>query len=140
MLSPTAQSVDPWDNERQLVEEVADGLGGFRQVVHDQYANTNAFSYTTIATLETFFLAPVEDGLRNAARGNFTGVMVAVAGRGVAGRTFARACGLCRCFAAGTLVLTDDGLRAIETIEVGDVVASRNETTGELTWQPVQEV
>jgi hypothetical protein len=47
---------------------------------------------------------------------------------------------MCRCFAAGTLVLTDDGLRAIETIEVGDVVASRNEATGELTWQPVQEV
>jgi RHS repeat-associated protein len=137
--SPTAPVADKWANESQLLEDIADGVVVYREGVRGRYENTNAFSYTVVATVEGFFLAPVEDILRNAAKGDFTGAFVAVTARG-AGRTFSQACLVCRCFAAGTLILTEDGLRAIETIEVGDVVASRNEATGELTWQPVQEV
>lgn len=41
------------------------------------------------------------------------------------------------CFVAGTLVGTEDGLRAIENIEVGDLVWARDEKTGEEALKPV---
>jgi RHS repeat-associated protein len=40
-------------------------------------------------------------------------------------------------FAAGTLVLTPDGLVAIETLEVGDLVIAKNEDTGEVAPRAV---
>ena len=40
-------------------------------------------------------------------------------------------------FAAGTLVMTRDGLKPIEELGTGDVVLSRNEITGEQTWKTV---
>lgn len=43
----------------------------------------------------------------------------------------------CRCFTAGTLVQTADGLRPIETIKLGDRVLSRDETTGETAYKEV---
>ena len=44
------------------------------------------------------------------------------------------------CFEAGTLVQTARGLRPIEHIEVGDLVLSRDEVTGETAYKPVVEV
>ncbi len=41
------------------------------------------------------------------------------------------------CFVAGTLVETEDGLRPIEEIEVGDLVWSRDDETGEEGWKAV---
>ena len=41
------------------------------------------------------------------------------------------------CFIAGTLVTTADGLRPIEEIEVGDLVLSEDETTGEVAYKCV---
>jgi hypothetical protein len=41
------------------------------------------------------------------------------------------------CFAAGTLVSTLDGPRAIESIQVGDRVLAQDTTTGSLAFQPV---
>ncbi len=41
------------------------------------------------------------------------------------------------CFAAGTLVVTIDGPRAIESIQVGDRVLSQDPTTGLLSFRPV---
>ena len=41
------------------------------------------------------------------------------------------------CFLAGTVVETQDGLRAIETVEVGQWVAGRNEASGKTTWRRV---
>ncbi len=41
------------------------------------------------------------------------------------------------CFTAGTLIHTKDGLKPIETIKIGDLVASRNDATGETAWKPV---
>jgi len=41
------------------------------------------------------------------------------------------------CFAAGTLVSTLDGPRAIESIHVGDRVLAQDTTTGSLAFQPV---
>jgi len=41
------------------------------------------------------------------------------------------------CFAAGTLVETEFGLRPIEQIKVGDLVLSRNESTGDTQLKPV---
>jgi hypothetical protein len=44
----------------------------------------------------------------------------------------------CRCcFAGGTLVVTQSGLRPIEDIAEGELVASRDEETGEIAWKPV---
>jgi Pretoxin HINT domain len=43
----------------------------------------------------------------------------------------------CNCFAAGTLVWTETGLRAIETLKVGDQVLSWSEDTGEVALKPV---
>jgi hypothetical protein len=41
------------------------------------------------------------------------------------------------CFVAGTLVETSEGLRPIEEIEVGDLVLSRDEATGETAYKSV---
>ncbi len=41
------------------------------------------------------------------------------------------------CFVAGTLVATKLGGQAIETLEVGDIVLSRNETTGLVRARPI---
>ncbi|MBX6313138.1 MAG: Hint domain-containing protein, partial [Isosphaeraceae bacterium] len=41
------------------------------------------------------------------------------------------------CFAAGTPVRARDGLRAIETLRVGDQVLTQDTTTGALSFQPV---
>jgi hypothetical protein len=41
------------------------------------------------------------------------------------------------CFAVGTSVHTIEGLRSIESIQVGDRVLSQNTTTGALSFQPV---
>jgi tetratricopeptide (TPR) repeat protein len=41
------------------------------------------------------------------------------------------------CFAAGTLVQTIDGPRAIDSIQIGDRVLSENTSTGLLVFQPV---
>jgi hypothetical protein len=44
------------------------------------------------------------------------------------------------CFVEGTPVHTKDGLKSIEEIEVGDLVASKNDETGEIDWKPVVEL
>ncbi len=41
------------------------------------------------------------------------------------------------CFAAGTMVHAIDGLRPIESLQVGDLVLSQNTTSGALSFQPV---
>ncbi len=41
------------------------------------------------------------------------------------------------CFVAGTLVHTSEGLQPIEEIEIGDMVLSRDEATGEVSLQEV---
>ncbi len=43
----------------------------------------------------------------------------------------------CRCFIAGTLVLTATGYKAIEDIQVGDLVLAYDEETGEQAFKPV---
>jgi RHS repeat-associated protein len=40
-----------------------------------------------------------------------------------------------RCFAAGTLIKTNRGFRPIETIEIGDLVWSRDDQTGSEEWK-----
>jgi RHS repeat-associated protein len=41
------------------------------------------------------------------------------------------------CFVAGTPVLTPDGVKPIEQVQVGELVAARDETTGLTSWRPV---
>jgi len=41
------------------------------------------------------------------------------------------------CFTAGTLVSTPSGLKAIETLKVGDLVISRSDTTGQTAAKPI---
>ena len=42
-----------------------------------------------------------------------------------------------QCFVAGTLVSTADGLKPIETIQVGDLVYAKDEHTGDVALKPV---
>jgi len=46
-------------------------------------------------------------------------------------------CNLGQCFVAGTQVLTDQGLKNIEDIKVGDFVLSKDPTTGKTDYKPV---
>ncbi len=46
----------------------------------------------------------------------------------------------CGCFAAGTLVLTPDGQKPIETLRVGDLLAAKDETTGDIDWKPITQL
>ncbi|WP_051311232.1 RHS repeat-associated core domain-containing protein [Zooshikella ganghwensis] len=43
----------------------------------------------------------------------------------------------CGCFAAGTLVKTKEGLKPIEEVKLGDLLAAKDEETGEIAWKPV---
>lgn len=43
----------------------------------------------------------------------------------------------CNCFTAGTEVLTDEGEKDIEDIEVGDMVLAKDEETGEVAYKEV---
>ena len=45
-----------------------------------------------------------------------------------------------KCFAAGTLVHTDNGLKPIETIVPGDMVKSMDTVTGEIAYKAVTEI
>lgn len=54
-----------------------------------------------------------------------------------AGEAAAAAANKAGCFIAGTLIHTQHGLVAIETIKVGDKVLSRDEKTGEQVYKPV---
>ena len=51
-----------------------------------------------------------------------------------------KTCGVKKCFAAGTLVHTDDGLKPIEQIIPGDMVKSMDTVTGEIAYKPVTEI
>lgn len=44
----------------------------------------------------------------------------------------------CNCFVAGTEVLTDEGEKPIEEIEVGDKVLSKDDETGEIAYKEVE--
>lgn len=46
----------------------------------------------------------------------------------------------CGCFAAGTLLLTPDGQQPIETLRVGDLLAAKDETTGDIDWKPITQL
>lgn len=46
----------------------------------------------------------------------------------------------CGCFAPGTLVLTEDGLRPIETIQMGDRVAAMSEFTHDISWKAIENI
>lgn len=48
-----------------------------------------------------------------------------------------RLVGACGCLEAGTLIATPDGLRAIETLKVGDLVISYNQVTREKAAKPI---
>jgi len=43
----------------------------------------------------------------------------------------------CKCFVVGTPIQTPHGTKPIEKIAVGDLVAARDEKTGETVWKPV---
>ena len=45
-----------------------------------------------------------------------------------------------RCFIAGTLVLTEEGYKKIEDIQVGDMVLAYDEETGEQCYKPVKQL
>ncbi|WP_289354933.1 polymorphic toxin-type HINT domain-containing protein [Paenibacillus sp. S-12] len=44
----------------------------------------------------------------------------------------------CNCFTAGTKVLTDDGEKPIEEIEIGDIVLAKDDKTGEIAYKEVE--
>ena len=56
------------------------------------------------------------------------------------GRIGSAALRACSCFEAGTEVWTEDGLKAIEDIQVGDRLLSRDDETGETAYRPVVEL
>jgi hypothetical protein len=59
------------------------------------------------------------------------------AARGAAG-LFARAGrATCNCFVEGTEVQTPNGFRAIDQLQVGDLVLARDENTGETAYKPI---
>ena len=53
------------------------------------------------------------------------------------GVAISNAVGAFQCFKEGTLVATEDGLKPIENIEVGDKVLAYDEATGEKAYKPV---
>lgn len=66
-----------------------------------------------------------------------TGFRYGTGGRYPAGSGYSGGVTIRCCLPRGTLVWTNTGQRAIETIEIGDLVLSQNTGTGELAYQPV---
>lgn len=46
----------------------------------------------------------------------------------------------CRCFVAGTLVVTSAGAQQIETLQIGDTVLARDELTGDTAYKPITDI
>ena len=42
-----------------------------------------------------------------------------------------------QCFVAGTLIHTQQGLKPIETLKVGELVLTKNDSSGHQTWKPI---
>ncbi len=64
---------------------------------------------------------------------------VVMAERAAVAAAIPKACpaGWCQCFVAGTPVVTEAGLRPIESIKPGDLVLSKDPSTGKLAYKPV---
>ena len=77
---------------------------------------------------------PGATGLGVAAKGAVTAAKAADKAGGAA--KVAKTC----CFVAGTLVETEDGLRPIEDVEIGDLVLARNPETGETALKSVTDL
>jgi RHS repeat-associated protein len=67
-------------------------------------------------------------------------IVTATRSEGWFSRLISRVFGRTSCFAAGTLVQTDHGLRPIETIKPGDMVLSRDEKSGRTAYKRVMAV
>jgi RHS repeat-associated protein len=71
-------------------------------------------------------------------------ILALIPGVGLPSRILGRAgsTGLrrCQCFEAGTEVWTENGLRDIEDLEVGDHVLARDDRTGETAYRPIVEL
>ena len=74
------------------------------------------------------------NAIRSAALNAITGAGVGAILRGVKG--IPKTCAI-RCFAAGTLVHTKNGLIPIEQVKIGDKVKSMNPETGEISYKAV---
>ncbi|MBW7453040.1 polymorphic toxin-type HINT domain-containing protein [Paenibacillus sepulcri] len=70
-----------------------------------------------------------------------SGVGAAKAGAATTSKVLSKAgkvVAACNCFTAGTKVLTDEGEKPIEQIEVGDKVLAKDDKTGEMAYKEVE--
>ena len=95
-------------------------------------------AYDTASTI----LDPCTSGWEKALAGGLfvAGALLPGGGYSAADDIAESAVRACCCFQEGTLVSTAQGLKPIERISKGELLASQNEHTGELGWQPVTEL
>lgn len=103
-----------------------------------------------VEIVDQMVVQPEKEAVQNMNDGNYLGAMIAAAtilpqGRSLKllekskdsekkiEKTLDKVC----CFVAGTLVETSDGEKPIESIELGQLVASKNTDTGEKAYKPV---
>ncbi|THF72291.1 Hint domain-containing protein, partial [Cohnella fermenti] len=122
-----------------FMDEIAQAqTGGMKDVAEAFYSMQTLFYYQYVAQTyqnEVFntILAQMEASLGAIAGFSYSRGKVTVTPRSSAKGSLAQ----CSCFVAGTKVMTDEGEKNIEDIEVGDKVLSKDETTGEVAYKEV---
>jgi uncharacterized protein YkvS len=126
ILKPT------YSNAQIFADDTIQGIREFQGDIDRQWEDTNVISYVVVHTLSRYYLDNAIDTIGEIRDGNpVTLVPIALL-------SFGRFKVLTRfCFAAGTLILTDQGLMPIESIKIGDTVAARDDETGETQYRKV---
>jgi RHS repeat-associated protein len=129
---------DPLNNtdpSGRIIDTVLDVAFIVADVADMAQNGVNAENSASLAGNVAGALIPGATGLGFAARG-----IVRTADAAQAANRATDAARATCCFVAGTLVETNEGLRPIEDVEVGDLVLSRDEVTGETAYKPVTEL
>lgn len=124
--SPNSIQSSDFDNDGEEIKVNGIVVGTF---IFDARGDTVTDDETSILIMESLF--------------GVGGLVKSLAKAGI--KTFSRATSNriareldCDCFTAGTKVMTDKGEKSIEEIEIGDLVLSKDESTGEVAYKTVE--
>ncbi|MED1919775.1 polymorphic toxin-type HINT domain-containing protein, partial [Bacillus thuringiensis] len=122
--APGKKKIDPWVNGLML---------GYPEQVQ-KVMDTEPFTLENLAANAELFISIIP---AVKIEGEVSQLTANGVNKAVKSTTFKSLSG-CNCFTAGTKVLTDEGEKPIEEIEVGDKVLAKDDETGEMAYKEVE--